>query len=123
LNLTTSDTLWPVTGPDLTADARNLYFDFNSSGPPGSFTIQKAGWYSSGWYYYCDQSIAGPCLDGATAATTYYADSVHSVSGFPESGNQIIATVASTPEPESFVLMLTGLGAFGAYLRRRKAVC
>lgn len=122
LNLTTSDTLWPVAGPDLTADAANLYFNF--SGPAGNFTIQEAGYFSSGLYYYCDQDISGPCLDGASAVTTVYTDPINSVSGFPETGNQIIATTsAPTPEPESFVLMLSGMGAIAAYLRRRKAAC
>jgi hypothetical protein len=94
-------------GSDLTATPTDLYFNF--SGPSGMFLLQVV--YSSGQFYYCDQSSGGACLNGASVAPLAYGGP-----GFQnaaESGNQIIG-VAATPLPSTWTMLIAGfVGLFG----------
>jgi hypothetical protein len=112
-----------VYGSDLSASGPDLLFNF-SGGDGGYILSQLNGFYSSGEYYFCDlTNPAGPCLVGASAITTIYTDTVNSVAGYPESGDQIIGTAVTTPEPGTLALLLSGLGGIGAFVRRKKATC
>ena len=102
-------------GTDVTASATRLYFNF--SGPPGFLVFQDG--FSSGEHYYCDQSVSGACLNGASVVPVFYADPSTQV--ILPTGNQIIGTSA-VPEPSTWAMLLIGFAGLGiaAYRRSRK---
>jgi hypothetical protein len=101
------------------------------AGNNGSATILGSASTQTGqWQYltvtaYLNGSFGGPVLYGASNDSSFYIDGVwfnagtESKSPFdPSSG---FAPNAPVPEPESYALLLAGLGLLGAAVKRRKA--
>ena len=95
-------------------EAFDTYLMFNFSGVDNGIFLFQQGLFS-GNHYYCDASQPGPCFPGETvvpiSVTTGYQNvELH---GIEVIGNEI----ATTPEPGTCALVLTGAGLL---LRNRK---
>ena len=111
-----------VFGTALTATSTGLYFNFSEAG--AEFLIQgdhrgdsKHG-ISSGYNYFCFSATGGWCLAGESIVPDYYATDGVIVTG--DSQPIGIQPLNQVPEPETFALMLAGLGALGWLERRRR---
>ena len=113
-NLTSPSNVY-VNGVDLTATAHDLSFDF-SGADNGSFLLQQGP--KNGRNYYCDATSSADCLQGESDVPGFYTDPSSQI--VSRSGVQVIG-VAGVPEPASWALMLLGVSALGAALRRRPA--
>jgi hypothetical protein len=82
--------------PDLTADATNIYFNFSAT-DGGYLGFQSLPFYEGEQYWSCGASNNYDSAQGLGAVPILYSDpsSIYE----PESGNQIIASVATVPEP------------------------
>jgi len=85
----------------------------------GSFSIQLDGTLSSEQVY---QSPSQRCLDlGTTFCDIYPLDALTDVFDVRQPwGANLTVAVTAVPEPESYAMMLVGLGLLGAVARRRK---
>lgn len=116
-----SDPFNPNAGtPDLTADAQNIYFNFDGldGGYLGFQTLPLYG----GQNYWCNASL-GNNFDCATGKTVVPVNAFDpSTQTALASGNQIIASVAggAVPEPAGWAMMLLGFGGLGALIRGRR---
>ena len=113
LNEANSGTL--ITG-GLSATATDLLFDFGFSG----FALFQAPGPGSGDTFYCLQGIT-PCytpVDVPGEAVEATTDYIYPTA--PQSGVQVIASLAGTgavPEPATWAMMILGLGAVGGAMR------
>jgi len=117
LNLTNGNSSVFDTGADLTAIAKNLFFNFDGS-DGGYFLFEQS--FGSGTHYACEATAdQGVCFQGATVTPVSIFDST--AQHVPEVGNQIIGT--AVPEPATWAMMLAGFGGLGAAIRsqRRRA--
>ncbi len=118
-----SDPFNPNAGnADTTADALNIYFNFD--GTDGGYLGFQQSFYS-GEHYWCNasQGQGFDCLLGKTVVPGSFSDPhTQNVSA---TGNQILASVAGTvgavPEPASWAMLLFGFGLVGVTVRRRAA--
>ncbi|MGA2243557.1 MAG: L-type lectin-domain containing protein [Verrucomicrobiota bacterium] len=99
-----TDVFNPAAGtPDLTADAMNIYFNFSAT-DGGYLGFQTLPFYGGQQYWSCGANDNSDCAQGLAAVPILYSDpsSIY----VPESGNQIIASVAGVPpsgtQPNSF---------------------
>jgi hypothetical protein len=75
--------------------------------------------YSSGLTFL---QIKGSGTGTSVVAPLYYADDGFAVNAWLDGGNELhLAAAAPVPEPETYALMLAGLGLVGMMARRRKA--
>jgi len=108
-----------VGNDDLTATANHIYFNF--SGTDGGYLgFQTLPFYGGQTYFSCGALNNNfDVAQGLTVVPVYYYDS--STINEPESGNQIIASVATVSAPDlagTMPLLGLGLGALAAFGRR-----
>lgn len=106
-----------LVGDAVTATANSI--SFNYSDPTYSFVYFRG---NSGIGYWCNATTSGSCLQGASAVADFYYTGSAQIEA--RSGAQVIAmtAVAGVPEPESWALMIAGIGAVGVAARRRTSV-
>jgi hypothetical protein len=85
-------------------NAQGSWVSLTTLVPPRSWGLETA-----------QQLLSTPVTTGAFRIRSVAGDGYYSVSEF-----QAIGTVAAVPEPESFAMLLGGLGLMGAIARRRK---
>jgi len=103
-------------GSDLTATPTQLLFNY--SGSDGGFVVFQDG-VSSGWRYYCNNTTSGACLQSASVVPEHYSYPSAQFATF--TGNVVIGTAAPVPEPESYAMLLAGLGLLGFMVPRKKS--
>jgi hypothetical protein len=105
----------PTAGtPDVTADANHIYFNF--SGTDGGYLgFQTLPFYGGNNYWSCGANNNSDVQQGLSAVPVLYSDpsSIY----VPESGNQIIASVA--PEPATWIWAASGGLLLLSRFRRR----
>jgi hypothetical protein len=106
---------------DVTATAKNIFFDFDGS--DGGYLGFQQGDYT-GYHYWCNATVSQgfDCFAGGqTVVPNNVFDSYQYQS---LSGNTIIATaaVSAVPEPATWGMILAGFGALGSTLRRKQNV-
>jgi PEP-CTERM motif len=94
-----------VSGTDATATMTQLLFNFSGT-DNGYLLLQYGVGIHDGYHYYCDATFSGICLAGETVAPAYYTQGQN----VSRSGDVVIGTAASVPEPGTYGLMLTGVG-------------
>jgi hypothetical protein len=102
-----------VTGADVTATAKDLFFNF--TGSDGGYLLFQDGAYS-GSHYYCDATSAATCLVGISDVPGYFTDSSAQYN-HEASGNQIIG-VAATPLPSTWTMLIAGFIGLGFFAYR-----
>jgi hypothetical protein len=105
---------------DVTATAKNIFFDFDGS--DGGYLGFQQGDYT-GNHYWCIATVSQgfDCFAGGQTVAPINVVTSHQFQ--PESGNAIIATAAgSVPEPATWGMMLAGFGALGSIVRRKRIV-
>jgi hypothetical protein len=98
-----------VTELDLTATAKNLLFNFSDN--EDGFLIFELGTFEDNKAYLCYSGIADPVCTGAPSSVIAL-DSLSPESNVQYnvmSGDDVIASVATTPEPSSVLLFGTAL--------------
>ena len=97
-----------------TVDLGFMTFNFTLSNPTGNVTV---GLGSAGTY------TATPTGYNFTFSNVAAGDYALSVKGLNDTATAVSATysVTAVPEPETYAMMLAGLGAIGFMSRRRKA--
>jgi len=110
-----------IRGDATSADSFHLYFDFGA-GPNAFFVLQGLPpGVDVNWNYWCLQT------SGCTATVANECYGYGAFGGFGGINAQVVqrsgvvafATVAAVPEPETFAMLLAGLGLVGAIVRRR----
>jgi hypothetical protein len=94
-----------VQGVDLTANPTQILFNFGGT-DLGFFLLQYGVGVHDGYHYYCDANYNGICLPGETDSPEYYTNG----QTVDRSGNIVIAGEATTPEPSTYALVLSGVG-------------
>jgi len=100
----------------VTATSQELTYDFSSGNYFGFFINGTIGSHSlTGW---CLQSSNGQCSFSGTSGESVGVNSTYLTDPFRGmAGTQVIASV---PEPETYGMMLVGLGMLGFVGRRRR---
>jgi hypothetical protein len=101
-----------VSGSGFTATASTLNFDFSGLG----YALFQNPQNGSGINYLC---FAGN-LCGNYSNSINLGTSVFGVNGSAQKGNQVVATISPVPEPQTYAMLLVGLGLIGFMGRRRK---
>jgi len=115
LNLTNTNSGVFVGGADTTATATHLYYNFDAT--DGGYLLFQVS-FGSGFEYWCNKAMASAlCLQGATVTPVYFTDP--STQNAPMTGNQIIGTTVSVPEPAAWAIMLLGFACIGMAMRAR----
>lgn len=95
---------------------------FSGSKTIGNFSavLSGPGGYSSSWTYSADadvQTLKGTASFLSAGAYTLHVTGI----GQPKDTYTLDMSVSAVPEPETYALMLAGLGALGFIAKRRKA--
>jgi hypothetical protein len=101
---------WYSARPGVAAGSNGLSYSFGSL--TGDVLTATAGTAVNVWQHY----VGRVHLDGATDLTFAAIQTSDSLGGSLDN-----VSVTAVPEPETYALMLAGLGLIGAVLRRRKA--
>jgi hypothetical protein len=99
-------------GTGFTASATSLNFDFSGSGCAGF----QNPYIGSGMNYL---SFAASVCGGYTNAINLATD-IWAANTSPQDGIQVVATISPVPEPQTYAMLLVGLGLIGFMARRRK---
>jgi hypothetical protein len=98
------------------ASPTQLTYDFNSGNYFGFFVNGTVGSnFLTGW---CLQSSSGQCTFGGAAGEVVGVN--NSAFNGPFVGLTGTHVIASVPEPETYAMMMAGLGMMGFMVRRRK---
>ena len=110
---------WGIFGPG------NGTFAFNADGPFVPFTYSIGVPYAS---VSVNQSYAAPLVVGNNSIKLFHNDNGNGITGNQfhlNSGlvqmNANISFTSAVPEPETYAMLLAGLGLIGAAVKRRKA--
>ena len=113
---------YPISGSAVSASATDLFFDFGSASQSYLvFYSQNSAATSDNWW--CLVSGGFNCIGEPNPSETigYGATSNVAETEFRgQAGNVSIASVSAVPEPETYAMMLAGLGLLGFAARRRK---
>jgi PEP-CTERM motif len=104
-----------VGGADLLASGTQITFNFDSTDAGGAI------FQGSDLNAWCFTNRGASCVGGAQAEVLGFTTTGSGFERVPQTGTQVIAHVATVPEPATLGLLALGLSAAGFARRKRKS--